>query len=512
MEATIMVLKAADSSGRLTDSAIIEALYYAADNGASAINMSFGGSSFAAAQQTAATYAYNSGAVLFAASGNSYGTGLQYPAGFSNVIGVGATTNQDLKAGFSTYNSTVDVSAPGQYIYSTMPTYAVGLNSYGYQTSYDYLSGTSMATPMAAGVAMLVRSVDPSLTPAQVEQYMEDNADDLGTAGRDDSFGHGRVNAYETLVNLASVTGTVSINSGAAYSKNTAVTLNLSAAGTAGAVTNMRFKNDGRAWSTWESYATTKSWTLDAGSGTKRVWVQYRDNLSNLSAAASDTIILDATAPSVTVTAPSYSTDVSRIRTFRVYWSMTDPAPSSGLGTYNVQYKIEKDGAWRNWQTGTTANSALFKGRQGRTYYFRGQATDAVGNTGNYSGLNRTIVPYDNNTLITRRNGFRNNFKKSGSRFYMGTVRYSTRAGDSVTYKFTGNRWALISTKNRNRSMAIIYVDGKYKRIISTYSSAPKYRQVVFSQTFRKRSPHRVTIVNIGNRGRLDLDAVAVGR
>ena len=512
MGATIMVLKAADCSGRLTDSAIIEALYYAGDNGASVINMSFGGSSYAVNQQTAVTYAYNKGAVLFAASGNSYGTGMQYPAGFANVIGVGATTNQDLKASFSTYNSTVDLSAPGQYINSTMPTYPVGLNSNGYAQNYDYLSGTSMATPMAAGAAMLVRSVAPSLTPAQVQQYMEDNADDLGTAGRDDSFGNGRVNAYQTLASISPVSGTISIDSGDAYIKTTAATLNLSATSTAGTVTDMRFKNDGGTWSTWETYGTTKSWTLASGSGTKRVWVQYRDDLSNLSATGSDTIALDATNPTVTVTAPSYSTDVSRTRTFRVYWAINDADPSSGLGSYNVQYKVEKDGGWRNWQMNTRANSALFKGRQGRTYYFRAQATDGVGNTGNYSGLKRTIVPYDNNTLTTKRNGFSNNFKKSGSRYYMGTVRYSTRAGDYVTYKFTGNRWALISTLSRNRSMALIYVDGKYKGIISTYSSRTKYRQVVFSQTFKKISPHRVTIVNVGNLNRLDLDAVAVGR
>ncbi|HEB13330.1 MAG TPA: hypothetical protein ENI11_06605 [Actinobacteria bacterium] len=510
--ATIMALKAGDCSGYLTDSAIIEALYYAADNGALTINMSFGGSSFGAGQQAAATYAYNSGSVLFAASGNSGSSSMQYPAGYSNVIGVGATTNRDTKASFSTYNSSVDLSAPGQYVNSTMPTYAVGLNSYGYAQNYDYLSGTSMATPMAAGAAMLVRSVNPSLTPAQVEQYMEDNADDLGTAGRDDSFGHGRVNAYQVLGNIAAVSGNISIDSGAANTKTTAVTLSLSATSTEGAVTDMRFRNDGGAWSAWEPYATTKSWTMDSGSGTKRVWVQYRDDQSNLSPTASDTITLDATAPSVTMTAPAYSTDVSRTRTFRVYWAINDPAPSSGLGSYNVQYKVEKDGGWRNWQTNTTKNSALFKGRQGRTYYFRGQATDGVGNTGNYSGLKRTIVPYDNNTLITKKNGFDHNFKKSGSRYYKGTVRYSTRTGDNVTYKFTGDRWALISTKNRNRSMAIIYVDGKYKRIISTYSSTPKYRQVVFAQRFKKRSPHRVTIVNIGNRARLDTDAIAVGR
>ncbi|HDZ86853.1 MAG TPA: hypothetical protein ENH57_04085, partial [Actinobacteria bacterium] len=193
--AKIMALKAGASSGSLYTSDIIEAINYAKDNGADIINMSFGSTGFSAAQSDALTNAYNAGVTLFASSGNSYTSTMSYPAGMTNVIGVGSTTNKNLKSSFSTYNSSVDISAPGSSIYATMPTYPVAING----QNYAYLSGTSMASPMAAGVGALVLSKNPSFTPAQVQSRLETTAEDLGTIGRDDSFGNGRVNAYNAV-------------------------------------------------------------------------------------------------------------------------------------------------------------------------------------------------------------------------------------------------------------------------------------------------------------------------
>jgi subtilisin family serine protease len=200
--AGLMPLKVMDCTGSGYNDDITAAIYYAADNGAEVINMSLGGIYSSQAMQDAVDYAHDAGVIVLAASGNSGDSTMQYPAGYDNVIGVGATTNTDVVAGFSTHNASVDLSAPGVYIYSTMPTYAVGLNSRGYEQSYDYLSGTSMATPMAAGLAALVRSAEPRYDPGQVEQWMEQFADDLGASGRDDYFGYGRINAYKTLAGM----------------------------------------------------------------------------------------------------------------------------------------------------------------------------------------------------------------------------------------------------------------------------------------------------------------------
>ncbi len=200
--AKIMPLKVLDCSGSGSYAGIVAAIRYAADNGAEVINISLGGEFYSQALQDAVDYAHGAGAAILAASGNSGDSTMHYPAGCGNVIGVGATTNTDVIAGFSTHNSSVDLSAPGLGIYSTMPTYPVALNSWEYAQGYDYLSGTSMATPMAAGLAALVRSAEPRYGPAQVEQWMEQSADDLGSPGRDDYFGYGRINAYRTLTEM----------------------------------------------------------------------------------------------------------------------------------------------------------------------------------------------------------------------------------------------------------------------------------------------------------------------
>ena len=199
----IMPLKVADSAGNVLTSHISSALYYAADNGADVMNMSLGSNDFSHVEQQAIDYAYKKGVVVLAGVGNDGNSSLIYPAGCQHVIGVGATNNQDGKWHRSNYNSSVDVVAPGKNIYSTTPTYQVAINSKGIAQNYDYMTGTSMACPMTAGLAALILSRHPLYSPLQVEQEIQENADDLGTTGRDDYFGHGRINAYQSLVSTA---------------------------------------------------------------------------------------------------------------------------------------------------------------------------------------------------------------------------------------------------------------------------------------------------------------------
>jgi subtilisin family serine protease len=192
--ARIMVLKAGAPYFPL--SAIVQALSYATDNRARVINMSLGSSSYSSILRNATDRAQHEGAALFAAAGNDGDATFNFPAANPNVVGVGATNNKDAKAGFSNANASVDISAPGEHIYSTMPTYPVGMNSLGYAQDYDFVSGTSMATPMAAGLAGLVLSRNPDLTNSQVVQLIENSLrDDKGPAGWDSSFGTGRITA-----------------------------------------------------------------------------------------------------------------------------------------------------------------------------------------------------------------------------------------------------------------------------------------------------------------------------
>ncbi|HEB12057.1 MAG TPA: hypothetical protein ENI11_00055, partial [Actinobacteria bacterium] len=220
---------------------------------------------------------------------------------------------------------------------------------------------------------------------------------------------------------------------------------------------------------------------------------------------------LDTKAPVATIRAPRLSTDVSKTTRFKVSWSAFDPLPSSGIVSYDVQYKVS-GGGWRNWRANVTKRASNFKGRAGKTYYFRVRARDNAGNVGRYSKAKRTIVPYDNGQLIRARAGFKRTSKNRRSRAYRSTIRYSTAAGDMIAYRFSGRAVQLISTKARTRSKARIYINGKYVKTINTYSKRTRFRKVVFSKSWRKKKTRTIKIVNVGNRRRLDIDGLGVRR
>ena len=188
---TIMPVKVLGADGQGYWSDFLEGVDWARTHGASIVNLSLG-SSLSAAQvaafQPTFTAARQAGVLVVAAAGNSNTSSSFYPASFDKVTSVSATTNADAKASFSNFGPKVDLSAPGASITST---YRDG--------TYRSLSGTSMATPHVAGVAALIRSLHPEYTPAKVETALEETALDLGAAGRDHVFGHGRIRAPEAL-------------------------------------------------------------------------------------------------------------------------------------------------------------------------------------------------------------------------------------------------------------------------------------------------------------------------
>lgn len=166
-----------------------EGIYYAANAGAKVISMSYGGSGYSGVAQMAIDYSFSQGVTCVAAAGNDNDTIPKYPASYNHVISVAATDGNDHKAAFSNYGSWVDVSAPGAEIFST----TIG--------GYGNMSGTSMATPIVAGVAGAVQSMFPAYTPVQVADRVintTDNIDALNPAyaGR---LGSGRVNIYRAL-------------------------------------------------------------------------------------------------------------------------------------------------------------------------------------------------------------------------------------------------------------------------------------------------------------------------
>lgn len=178
-------------------------IQWAANNGANVINMSWGGPGYSATNQNLINSIHNMGIVLVAAAGNDNVTTPHYPSGYNNVISVASINSDDFKTDFSNYSSTVDVSSPGGYssggpqgLLST----TFNLTSLGY---YDVMAGTSMASPVAAGLAGLILSVNPALTPDQVEEVMKSTADNIDAQNPDyiGMLGAGRINAYQAVLN-----------------------------------------------------------------------------------------------------------------------------------------------------------------------------------------------------------------------------------------------------------------------------------------------------------------------
>ncbi len=167
-----------------------QGIIYAADHGARVINCSWGGTGYSPYEQDVIDYADAEGALVVAAAGNSGSTQFQSPAYYNHVLSVAATDQNDVAAYFTNYSYDVSVSAPGLAIMSTIGTH-----------SYTELSGTSMASPCAAGVAALVASEHPNYTPDQILEQVRisaDNIDDLNQT-QVNMLGFGRVDAYRAL-------------------------------------------------------------------------------------------------------------------------------------------------------------------------------------------------------------------------------------------------------------------------------------------------------------------------
>jgi len=201
---TIMPIQDCNETVLLYWEADAKGLKYAADNGADIISMSWGEDySVPNIIKDAVNYAYAKGVFLCAAAGNDNANIKLYPAAFENVTAVAATDYNDVRAYFSTYGEWVDIAAPGHYIYSTTPTYHVVMNDppYYYTQSYSFGSGTSFSSPMVAGVAALLLSKDPSLTPDELKTLLYENVDPYNST---EYIGTGRLNAQKALAALLS--------------------------------------------------------------------------------------------------------------------------------------------------------------------------------------------------------------------------------------------------------------------------------------------------------------------
>lgn len=179
--AQILPLKAFSGDGTGTLANILRAIYYAVDNGAKVLNMSFSFPDASPELAAAINYATQNGVIPVAAAGNTGQSEVLYPAALTNVIGVGSTSNLDVRSTFSSFGPVVYVGAPGEGVVTTYP----GGN-------YAQAWGTSFSAPFISGAAALAVQIDGTITEAGV-------ADAVGHARSVAQMGKGRLDLYQTV-------------------------------------------------------------------------------------------------------------------------------------------------------------------------------------------------------------------------------------------------------------------------------------------------------------------------
>lgn len=359
----IMPIVIGDAScyGLYSDQA--EAIIYATDHGVRVINLSYSGPNSSATLESAINYARSKGALFFASAGNTGNNTPGYPAAVEAAISVGATASNDTRASWSSYGPTVDIVAPGAGIYTSTSA-----------TGYGAKSGTSFSSPMVAGLAALVWSVNPNLSNTQVWEVIRQNADDLGTAGRDDYFGWGRINAARTIAAaklLVPATDTTKpTTSLTAPASGTTLTGEVSVTANASdnvGVSRVEFMTDGKlaATDTASPYGFFWDTALEAV-GSHTLQTKAYDAAGNTSSPALVNVTVtrpaevgsttDMVAPVVTITSPANGTKIKGKGSVTVSATASDP---SGIGSLT----IAADGATIGSCQNVTTCSATWSGK-----------------------------------------------------------------------------------------------------------------------------------------------------
>jgi len=193
-DARVISVRIADRRGVATTTSIVRGLRYARRRGARVINLSLGGAGRSALEQRAVDEAVRAGAVVVAAAGNTGRQGLQYPAAYRGVLGVGALDLDGSSLPSSTRGPHVALAAPGREVRGAV-------------RSVDALppgtllgrSGTSVAAAIVSGAAARVLARRPRATPTQVRGLLMDTASDVGPAGADPATGAGALDLAAAL-------------------------------------------------------------------------------------------------------------------------------------------------------------------------------------------------------------------------------------------------------------------------------------------------------------------------
>lgn len=321
----IMPLVVLDAADYASYSNIASAIIYAADHGVRVINVSIGGSSASSTLQNAVNYAWSKGALVFASAMNNGTSTPYYPAACTNAIAVASTDSNDNRSSFSSYGTWITISAPGSYIYTT--------NRGG---GYGAWNGTSFSSPLTAGLAALILSVNPALTNQQVKEIILQNADDLGAAGFDQYFGNGRINvvksllAAQTLVpqpdTLAPAVSIASPFAGTSVSGSTAV--NVTASDNVG-VTKVELYLNGSLLASDTTAPYSFLWdSTQNPDGSYQLEARAYDAAGNVGSSTTVSVTssnsMDTTAPAVAITSPVNGKSITGLKSVSIKISASD--------------------------------------------------------------------------------------------------------------------------------------------------------------------------------------------
>ena len=475
------------------------------------------------------------GIPVVAAAGNDHGSAAAHvPAAYNEVITVSALADtdglpggkggprcyswggydqDDTLADFSNYGADVDLIAPGKCIWSTIP-----------GNRYAYMSGTSMATPHVTGAVALYKATRPMATVSEVKTALQY----LGTYGwrywtdkdpyheklldvsRLDRLGDFGLSFGTPTAVVGEDGGTLSlpvkIARSASFFERVGLTLAAEAPLTA------TFSTGTSLFGFTATSATVKV-TIPAGTqpGSYTVRVTGTNWGRDRSGSATITVENDVPTARPAVVRPATSTRFdTTLLTARASWpAATDP--SSAIGAYQLEYRID-GGTWTGTQTlGATTLSATFPIQVGHTYATHLRARDAVGNWSPWveSPDVRATVVQDTGSPVRYAGAW-----ARYDRIWMsgGDGHSSRQRGASATLTFTGRAVSLVTVRSPTRGTVWIYLDGKYLGAVSTYSREFLSRQIVWSTSWPSSGTHTLKVVVTGTTGhpRIDLDAFVV--
>lgn len=195
----LVPLRAFGADGLGEDDDVAAAIVYAAQQGIEVLNLSFGDVYFSPIMEEAIRYAVGQGTVVVASGGNLGGDDPHYPSDYPDVIGTAwLTSDGESIGGRGAFGVGIDLGAPGSAVYTTTLPFPEA-DPDEVTALYGRRSGSSLAAPQVAGAAALLKSVDPSLTPASIQSILAESARDIGDAGWDHRTGAGLLDVAQAV-------------------------------------------------------------------------------------------------------------------------------------------------------------------------------------------------------------------------------------------------------------------------------------------------------------------------